>query len=75
MDDLLTVEEAASRVGVSVSRIRQVLGEGRIAGAFKRGGAWWLPKGGLETFVETDRDRRYKKTARTEIPGEQLTMD
>ena len=75
MDDLLTVEDTAKVLGVSVSRVRQLLGEDRFRFAFKRGGAWWIPKQSVELFKYSDRDRRRKKKPRTEVPGNQVTMD
>jgi hypothetical protein len=38
----VTVDEAARRLGVNTSRVRQRLGEGSLFG-LKEGGTWWLP--------------------------------
>ena len=75
MDDLLTVQETAAKVGVTVGRVRQLLGEGRFQGAFKRGGAWWVPVASVDAFIATDRDRRLGNGAKTEVPGEQQAVN
>jgi excisionase family DNA binding protein len=46
---MLTPAEAADELGVTESRMRQLLGEGRIRGAYqvppRPGGRWQIPRG------------------------------
>ena len=39
----ITAKQAAEEVGLSYSRIRQLLNEGRIVGAFKAPRDWLIP--------------------------------
>lgn len=40
---LLTTQQAATELGVSAPRVRQLLAKGRIRGAFKLGKSWAIP--------------------------------
>ena len=40
----ITVHEAAEKLGVTGGRIRQLISQGRIPGAIKRGNAWFMPR-------------------------------
>ena len=48
--EYLTVDEAAQIRGVNSSRIRQICIEGKFEGAFKRGGAWFIPRKAVEIY-------------------------
>ena len=39
----VTVRQAASRLGISERRVRQLAGDGRVRGAVKAGGEWLIP--------------------------------
>lgn len=43
MIDYMTVIEAAEKWGISKRRIQMLCAEGRINGAVKRAGSWFLP--------------------------------
>lgn len=43
MIDYMTVIEAAEKWGISKRRIQMLCAEGRIDGAVKRAGSWFLP--------------------------------
>lgn len=45
MDELITVPEAASRLGVSRQWVLKLCNDGRIPGARKRGRDWLIPEG------------------------------
>ena len=51
-DEYLTVKEAAARLGVDGSRIRQWCLAGAIPGARKHGWAWMIPASGLAAVAE-----------------------
>ena len=53
--DTLTIKEASLMWGISVRRITVLCNEGRIAGAKKIAGAWFLPKD-----AEKPKDARIK---------------
>ena len=40
-----TAVEAAERLGITDSQVRRLAGEGRIPGATKVAGAWFIPRG------------------------------
>lgn len=42
-----TAAQTAKRLGVSDSQVRHLIAEGRIAGAAKVVGAWFIPAGAL----------------------------
>jgi excisionase family DNA binding protein len=58
---ILTVDEAASRGGVSKQRIRYLLMRGRFPGALRLGRDWLIPEASYEHWATVDRDRRFKK--------------
>jgi hypothetical protein len=42
--DFMPLNDAAERLGVTPGRLRQLCGQGRVPGATKFAGAWFLPK-------------------------------
>lgn len=42
--DYLPLKDAAEILGVAPCRLRQLCGQGRVPGAVKTAGAWFLPK-------------------------------
>ena len=51
----ITIKEASDRWNISTRRISKLCEEGRIAGAEKRGGVWFLPPN-----AEKPKDARIK---------------
>lgn len=49
-DDYLTTKEAGEFLGVGDQRIRDLIREGRLPNAKKRGGIWFVPLSDLENF-------------------------
>ncbi len=56
----LTTLEAAAKLGVKPSRMRQLLLAGRIPGAVKFGRDWAIPEKGLAAVAERKRTGRPK---------------
>jgi excisionase family DNA binding protein len=70
MEGWLTLKQAAERVGVNPSRMRQLVGKNRFPGASKPGHDWMIPEADLVRWMEEDRDRRYKDKRRPVSDGE-----
>ena len=58
---MITVKEAAGKLGVNDSRVRQLLLEGRIKGAQKMAGVWLLPNNPVIKKPSNPRGRPAKK--------------
>ena len=43
--EYISVNEAASQMGISVRRIQQMCKSGKIPGAIKKGRSWMIPSG------------------------------
>ena len=56
----LTVEEAAQIIGVSPSRVRRFIGQGRL-NSIMRAGAWFLKPEEVKTFRPKPRGRPPKQ--------------
>jgi hypothetical protein len=56
----VTVNQAAARAGISASRVRLLASQGRFPGAVKVARDWLLPVTSVETWLQKDRDRRFK---------------
>lgn len=55
MKGFLTSSEAAERLGVNDSRIRQLIASGKIKGAEKFGSNWMIPTKKIEALANADR--------------------
>ena len=53
---------AASMLGVSTGRVSKLCTGGRIKGAFKFGGSWFIPKEGIEKFERLPRGVKPQKS-------------
>jgi excisionase family DNA binding protein len=51
VESYVTVKEAAKMLGISDSRVRELLGTGQLPGT-KRGGAWWIRRRDVEAFAK-----------------------
>jgi len=51
--DGYTTQQAAEALGVSDSRIRQLLGDGKLPGAVKVGRDWWIPNAAIAAIKES----------------------
>jgi excisionase family DNA binding protein len=58
---VLTVAEVAHQLGVTPSRVRQLIGEGRITGGIMRAGAWFFKADAAQTYVRKGKGGRPKK--------------
>ncbi|HEY8445732.1 MAG TPA: helix-turn-helix domain-containing protein [Thermomicrobiales bacterium] len=56
-EGLLTVAEAAERLGRSTEQVRRYLREKRLAGK-RIGGQWFIPESELATFLQSLRSER-----------------
>jgi excisionase family DNA binding protein len=54
---LVTVADAATRLGRSTEQVRRYLREGRLRGR-RFGGQWFINQADLETFSERQREQR-----------------
>lgn len=54
MDDWLTVNEAADRLGVGPERVRQLCRLGYLPSAIKRGRDWFVPTREIERYLELE---------------------
>lgn len=50
-----TSPEAAKILGVTSARIRQILGDGLLPGAFRWGKEWVIPRDSLKEFAKVPR--------------------
>ena len=60
-DRLLTLAQAAQELGLNPSRLRQLIGEGRLQ-AMKPGHDYLILASEIQRWQGTDRDRRRKET-------------
>lgn len=67
-DELLSLQEAARRSGVSASRLRRLAAAG-ILGARKVGSYWVVAEGDLEAFTRVERPRGVSVAARVRRAG------
>ena len=65
VDEILTTKEAAGILGVTQSRVRQLIREERIEAINKNGGGWLIERGQLLEFAshprQAGRPRRKEK--------------
>jgi len=57
---VLTVEDVAQQIGVTPSRVRQLIGEGRVTGIM-RAGAWFFKADAAQSYVRRGKGGRPKK--------------
>jgi excisionase family DNA binding protein len=62
MEDMLTLEEVAQRLKVSVKTIRRWLQQGRLTG-IKMGKLWRIRETELEAFIERQTQQRREDEA------------
>ena len=73
---MLTVKEAAARIAVSESRIRQLIGQGRL-NAVKQNGSWLVPDYLVDEYAESakvGRPSRGERESRSSGSIEQYTL-
>ncbi len=64
MTELITVQEAAQKWDISPRRVQVLCGEGRIEGAEKKGGIWFIPSDSPKPArqTKTAKNQKRKKT-------------
>ena len=59
MEEYETTKQAAERLGVNDSRVRQLLLAGRFPEAVKTGRDWWIPKGAVPSSPQQRSQREH----------------